>query len=131
MPKGSYPKSIEHRQKVSLKLKGRIPWNKGKKYELNQYPAHRKLLGENHLLYKGEEASYVAKHEWVRQRLGKPQKCEHCGTTEKRMYHWANLSGEYRRELSDWVRLCVSCHHLMDNGKLELFKNEKLSAVYS
>jgi len=64
--------------------------------------------------WKGEKASYVAHHQWVRRYLGKPQKCEHCKTTANRMYHWANVSGEYFRELSDWVRLCVPCHSKHD-----------------
>ena len=132
MPKGCYPKSIEHRKKVSNSLKGRIPWNKGKKYYTLQYPEHRKLLGENHPNYRGEQASYVAKHVWVTKRMGKPQECWSCGKTEDRGlygYQWANLSGMYKREMTDWVRLCVSCHRLMDNGKLGYSKINKLTVV--
>lgn len=51
---------------------------------------------------------------WARYHFGKPQKCENCGTTEKRMYHWANISGTYIRERSDWIRLCVPCHKQND-----------------
>ena len=53
-------------------------------------------------------------HEWVVRRLGKPSKCEFCGTMEKRKYHWANKSGEYKRDLNDWLRLCVPCHKKYD-----------------
>ena len=58
--------------------------------------------------------SYVAVHMWVAYHYGKPQKCENCFTTEKRMYHWANISRTYKRERSDWLRLCVPCHKRND-----------------
>lgn len=66
--------------------------------------------GEKNSKWKGDQASYAAKHIWVNNNFGRPQRCEHCGTTEKRMYHWANISGTYKRERSDWLRLCVPCH---------------------
>ena len=67
--------------------------------------------------WKGENASYEAIHAWVRRHRGKPQQCEHCGTTEKRMYHWANKSHEYKRDLNDWIRLCRPCHSKYDKAK--------------
>lgn len=74
----------------------------------------RDTLAEQNVNWKGEDASYVAKHMWVKYHFGKPQLCEHCGTTEKRMYHWANISREYKRDRSDWLRLCVPCHKKLD-----------------
>lgn len=91
------------------KLKGHTPWNKGKK---GYNPA------ETNAMWKGRKASMAAKHQWVVRRLGKPSKCEHCGTTEKRMYHWANISGEYKREVTDYMRLCVPCHKRYDLDRL-------------
>lgn len=64
--------------------------------------------------WKGDKASYHAMHAWVARHRGKPQKCEHCGTTEKRMYHWANKSRRYKRDLTDWIRLCRPCHSKYD-----------------
>lgn len=65
--------------------------------------------------WKGENASMVAIHAWVRRHRGIPQKCEHCGTTDASVYHWANKSHKYYRDLSDWIRLCVPCHSKYDN----------------
>lgn len=90
--------------------KGMTPWNKGKE--------RPEILSEQNHKWKGDDASLVAKHTWVVRRLGKPQKCEHCGTTEKRMYHWSNISGEYRRDVSDYQRLCVPCHKKYDLERL-------------
>lgn len=56
------------------------------------------------------ESGYRALHAWVAKHLGKPQKCDVCGTTEKKRYHWANISQEYKKDLSDWRRMCVVFH---------------------
>lgn len=105
--------------------------------------------GERNGLWKGANASYAAKHIWMTTNFGRPQKCDSCGTTEKRMYHWANVSGTYTRQRDDWLRLCVPCHKSNDikvlGGKIkakplkvqpsklcaectvEFFKNPRLS----
>lgn len=55
-------------------------------------------------------SEYRMLHYWVEKQLGRPQHCVICGTTEKRRYHWANISGEYKKDKNDWRRLCVPCH---------------------
>lgn len=57
---------------------------------------------------------YRALHRWVEYHLGKPKRCDNCADTSDRMYDWANISGEYKRDLSDWKRLCRPCHMKMD-----------------
>ena len=66
--------------------------------------------------YSGTNGQYRALHNWVERRLGKPQKCEECGASEKIRYEWSNISGEYRKDTSDWRRLCVPCHRRIDKG---------------
>lgn len=63
---------------------------------------------------KHKKSEYTAAHMWMRYHFGKPEVCENCGKTEKRMYHWANISSEYIRDRSDWLRLCVPCHKQHD-----------------
>lgn len=58
---------------------------------------------------------YVALHYWVRKQLGTPQECENCGTTEAKFFDWANISGNYLKDISDWARLCRRCHALFDD----------------
>jgi hypothetical protein len=69
---------------------------------------------ERHFAYKGENAGYVSKHTWVRSRLGKANHCELCGDKNAKKYEWANLSGEYHRDLSDWLQMCKHCHIFYD-----------------
>lgn len=61
---------------------------------------------------------YRGIHNWVERTLGKPKLCEHCETTTAKRYHWANISGKYLRDKSDWLRLCVSCHWLFDHKNM-------------
>ena len=78
---------------------------------------------EKHSNWKGDKVGKGGLHDWVRKHLGTPKKCEHCGLDdEKRVYHWANKSGEYKRELNDWMRLCVPCHHKYDNIHVKLWE---------
>jgi hypothetical protein len=70
--------------------------------------------------WKGDNASYAAIHMWVRAHYGTPRSCELCKTTDRKMYHWSNISGEYKRERSDWQRLCVPCHKRYDLGQIKL-----------
>jgi hypothetical protein len=66
--------------------------------------------------WKGSKVGKAALHNWVERQLGKPQKCDHCGTTDiLKKYEWANKSQKYKRELSDWMRLCTKCHWKYDH----------------
>ena len=73
--------------------------------------------GTGHRLWKGDEVSYSALHHWLRREYGHPKTCEMCGIVPigntkdgRSKMHWANVSGEYKRERSDWMALCTRCH---------------------
>lgn len=66
--------------------------------------------------WKGNNVGYKALHIWVSRWLGKPSKCEDCGTTEAKKFEWANISKEYKRDLDDWKRLCHPCHIKFDDS---------------
>jgi len=77
--------------------------------------------GENVYNYKGDEVGYAGVHHWIKRELGSPKYCEHCKSTKKKTYHWSNISGKYLRDVTDWQRLCVSCHSKYDWGKKKEF----------
>jgi len=100
--------------------------NKGKirtpemkeRYRLCKLGAKNPRYGKfDHLspVYKAS-TNYRALHCWVQSRLGKPNKCTKCSLedTNTRRFHWANISHKYKRDLNDWVRLCVKCHAAFD-----------------
>ena len=97
--------------------KGQEPWNKGIEWEEKR--------GENNNNWKGDNVGKVALHLWVVYHKGKPTKCEHCGKDGLSGYkiHWANTNHKYKRNLDDWLRLCVSCHRKYDikNNGYHLF----------
>lgn len=66
------------------------------------------------ITWKGDKVSYSGLHQWLNRQLGKPKKCEECGTIEKRKYEWANIDHKYRRNLEDYIRMCTSCHRKYD-----------------
>lgn len=72
--------------------------------------------------FKGTFNEYTALHNWVRKHRGKPMLCEDCGRSDKKIYEWANVSGEYKKDLSDWKRLCKTCHHKFDDPELTRVK---------
>ena len=77
---------------------------------------------ENTYNWKGEKASYVALYKWIYRKLGKPNYCEHCKTTKAKKFSWSNISGKYKRVVSDWQRLCYSCHKKYDLEKMIFIK---------
>lgn len=103
------PRTLEHKKNLSLGHLGQKSWNKG--------GVNLKIRGENHYLWKGSEVGYGALHSWIYRQLGKPTFCSHCKSKDARKFEWANKSGQYKRELDDWVRLCTSCHRLFDNKR--------------
>lgn len=110
--------------------KGHIPWNRGIRHEfkcsicgvvfqkIGNRPAKycsrscffKGYRGENNPNWLGDEVGYGGIHDWVEATLGKPRKCEECKSKSAKKYHWHNISHEYKRDTSDWIRLCAKCH---------------------
>ena len=61
--------------------------------------------------------NYGARHKRIDKKLGVPRYCEFCKTTNSRFFDWANVSGEYREDTTDWKRLCRKCHLRWDRKR--------------
>ncbi len=57
---------------------------------------------------------YIATHIWLRYHYGKANHCSNDKTHQSKKFEWANISGEYRRDVNDYKQLCPSCHRKMD-----------------
>lgn len=90
-----------------------------------------KNVGDKSPSWVGDDIQYGGLHDWIRTNYGKPLHCEYCNSKEKRMYHWANISNEYKRDRNDWVRLCVSHHKMFDLYKSNPTKYQKYEDVYN
>jgi len=81
---------------------------------------------KNHPFWRGEDGNTCAIHKWINKaKGGRPLVCEWCGKDPGRgkdgrsKIHWANLSGDYKRELNDWAALCITCHTNYDKPWLK------------
>lgn len=83
-----------------------------KKDKLRILMIERDWVGERSPNWKGDEASLIAIHEWVRYNKPKPKKCVHCGLKEP--IDLSNISGKYLRNLDDYEWLCRRCHMVYD-----------------
>lgn len=72
--------------------------------------------------FKQKGYGYKCLHDWIKRRLTKINKCQMCGEVKNRL-ECANKSGMYKREINDWIKLCVKCHRKYDkeNGTHTLY----------
>ena len=70
--------------------------------------------GEKHWNWKGENVKYRRLHGWLVLTYGKANHCEECRDKHAKVYDWANISGEYKRDPSDYKQLCRKCHIKFD-----------------
>jgi hypothetical protein len=131
-------KSEEHILHMSIAMKGheQSPETIAKRTAsmIRLYKEHPELIKKRNLAiqngakkgvesksWKGDDANYHSKHVYIYRKLGQPCFCSNCKTNDKKKnYEWANISGKYKRDLSDWIRLCIPCHRNYDLGKITL-----------
>lgn len=81
-------------------------------------------FSQSHPRWNNEMSNYQSIHEWLRNKISKPNHCEICGLTgEKKTkdgrnyYHWSNITGIYNRDMKNWWMLCAKCHKRYDSKK--------------
>lgn len=71
--------------------------------------------GEKNTMWVGDSVSYQGLHCWLIRNYGSPKECSLCGEVNPiKRYEWANISGEYKRDINDYIRLCKKCHNDKD-----------------
>lgn len=95
-------------------------------------------MGTSHPRWKGDSITYEGIHSFIKRRFGVASKCENPECVYPRLdsrrrlmekprgFDWANVSGLYKRERSDWWPLCKSCHKKYDLRKKGQIKNRFL-----
>jgi len=104
-----------HKHSEETKKKMRKPKILTKKFLKAQKERGKSQRGENHPLWKGKNAKYNAKHEFVRRNKPKPKLCEKCWKSKP--IDLANISGKYLRSPKDYIWLCRKCHYHLDRDK--------------
>lgn len=116
--------SQKKKGKSTYWLKGKPSWNKGKtnywcKGNKNPNKNGNNSRGDKAWNWKVNNINYGVLHSWVRRHKGKPIKCEQCGKCGEIIngrwnIQWANTNHKYKRNLTDWLALCVPCHFEYD-----------------
>ena len=79
---------------------------------------HGMNKGLQNPMWKGDNVKYFGLHKWVLFHKGTAKICENCGVTGN--IQWANKSHEYKRDLNDWIPLCIPCHRAYDKGRSDI-----------
>lgn len=111
--------SIDTIEKLRKARKNQISTNKGITWKIKDTSNMLGRVGSVNPKWVGESVTYSPLHSWVRRWNGKACRCEVCGLDrvpegKTRYFQWANISGEYRRDLNDFFQLCVKCHKEYD-----------------
>lgn len=94
----------------------RVVWRAMRRFSIPaRVAAKRTQTGQHNDSWKGDHATYSAFHARVYAARGAPSLCQHCARTEGR-FEWANVSGSYE-DISDYIRLCCSCHRKFDAAR--------------
>lgn len=56
-------------------------------------------------------------HKWIKSIKGNADRCMIDERHFNDRYEWANISREYKKELTDWIMMCVPCHRFYDSSK--------------
>ena len=130
MPRGFYIRTVAHTQKlrermcalnISMSERGLHSNYKRTDEHREAFKQRMKTIdrsAEKNGQWKGNDASYGVIHSWMAKKYGKPKQCESCGITTAACFDWANISGRYLRDRTDWKRLCRRCH-MKEDGRAE------------
>ncbi len=114
----------EHKKNIRKGLEGKtIIGMSGKKHS-KKTKQKMSLTRTGKKLYKArkkwKDLNYRAKHKRINRDFNIANKCENINCKHKsKSYEWANLSGTYLEDRSDWMMMCRSCHSLYDKGKIK------------
>jgi len=114
-----HPTSVETRAKLSAAGRGRRHSAETRR-RIAEAVRGKHRTGARHHKWKGDAVGYRGLHDWVARHKKKTGVCTSCGeevgTARKTGTEWANVSGSYRRDLDDFVELCIPCHRARDSA---------------
>lgn len=80
-------------------------------------------------LINTDSYAYSRIHLWVNRVMGKAVYCSNDSSHEAKRFHWANISGEYKKDLADWRQLCASCNIKEAYDTTNLREIKRLQAI--
>lgn len=85
----------------------------------NSIGKYRGVKSQN---WKGDKLTYSGLHDWIKREYGKATKCENLDFClgKSKTYDWALIKGKsYRRQKTNFLQLCRSCHVRYDKNWLK------------
>jgi hypothetical protein len=109
--------SAAHRRKIKISI--------NKALAEGRLSRRGQCIGIKNWAWRGEKVGYYALHSWIRRVKVRANHCEDCGRDtppigkgiKRNYFQWANISGQYLRELTDWKPLCYKCHKQFDGAR--------------
>lgn len=115
-----YPYRAETALFCSIKCQTKYRTKKPAGYK-NPKGSLAKLGDKNPMFGKlKSKPGYSALHCYIKKYLPKSDACQHC--SQDKPLDLANRSGNYLRELDDWLWLCRKCHLIYDDNLKHLDK---------
>lgn len=130
MPTGIYTRSQAIKDNMKIKMLGNtshLGFKNSDESKLKMSLSGKgKHDNEKNPSWKEEGYTYTALHQWIKRKLGSPAYCSNNSEHKAKRFVWANISGEYRRDLTDFRQLCTSCNRT-DGIKIhERFKFQRV-----
>ena len=77
---------------------------------------------------EGYSGHYYNVHSWLVRTYGNAQYCQMDKAHKAKRFEWANVSGDYLKDINDYMQLCPSCHRKMDykEGQRELVRKANI-----
>ncbi|MEK6880595.1 MAG: hypothetical protein AABY22_13340 [Nanoarchaeota archaeon] len=115
--------NLEYRKHMSEVHKGQSNIFRGltKETDIRLKEKGERNRGEKRYNWKGDKVSYSSLHDYIKCYLKKSNRCQNC-ELETNKLDLANVSGEYKRDLSDWEWLCRKCHVIKDRNRISTTK---------
>ncbi|KKM86040.1 hypothetical protein LCGC14_1283040 [marine sediment metagenome] len=84
---------------------------------------YTQCFGKNNSNWKGDAVGYFALQNWINRNYPRQGICSTCGKRANTGY--VNINGEYKRDITDFIELCMSCHKIYDLNKIKSYEDMK------
>lgn len=107
---------VTQKMKDAIIARNKSPENREKVRQAQLGVPRPQTTGKLNYAWKGNKVSYSGLHKWIYRKLGQKKECQNkaCEKLPTLRFEWANVNGKYKRNLKDWIRLCVFCHRRWD-----------------
>lgn len=109
----------EHRSNISKSMLGK---KNSLGYKHTKETLIKRSIASSKVRKNWNDLDYRGKHLRIYKLYGKASKCDfkNCTSQFTKRYEWANLSGKYKEQRTDWIMSCVTCHKKYDKRRIKL-----------